>query len=260
MLVLSRQLNEKILFPTLQTSIQVVGIKPGVVRIGINAPDSLPIFREEIYDPAQYESGSERSREQQFDEILHQVRNRLQSNTVGLALLKRQLERGLTQDAQATLSRLEEQSNQWGEQIEKVSDHTPNKHVRRRALVVEDDQNECELLAGFLRMAGLEVDTAGDGAMALDALHTRGKPDIVLLDMVLPRCDGPTTVRAIRKDPTLHDVKIFALTGLNRDRFDVENGPQGIDRWFRKPLNPETLLRELRENLSPGASSPMTEG
>src|SRR5205085_8039626 len=83
----------------------------------------------------------------------------------------------------------------------------------RKALVVEDDTNERELLAGFLRMAGLDVVTAGDGADALDHLRGAPLPDVVLLDMVLPRCDGPETIRAIRHDPQLRGVRIFAVTG-----------------------------------------------
>lgn len=53
-------------------------------------------------------------------------------------------------------------------------------------LVVEDDRNQRELPAGFLRMAGLDVDTAGDGLDALEHLHARSRPDMVLLDMGLP--------------------------------------------------------------------------
>jgi carbon storage regulator CsrA len=49
-LVLSRRLNEKILFPATHTSIQVVSIKPGVVRLGIEAPPDVTVLREEIHD------------------------------------------------------------------------------------------------------------------------------------------------------------------------------------------------------------------
>jgi len=52
MLVLSRRLNEKLIFPGLQTSIQVVGIKPGVVRLGVDAPDEVRVLREEVPDRA----------------------------------------------------------------------------------------------------------------------------------------------------------------------------------------------------------------
>src|SRR5947209_4217970 len=118
-----------------------------------------------------------------------------------------------------------------------------------RALLVEDDPNERELLAGFLRHSGLEVDTAGDGCDALDYLRSRGRPDVVLLDMGLPRCDGATTVRNIRRDPAYAGLRIFAVTGSSPDEFDLGSGPGGVDRWFQKPLDPESLLRSLRQEL-----------
>ncbi len=52
-------------------------------------------------------------------------------------------------------------------------------------------------------MTGFQVDTAGDGADALDYLHSHDRPDVVLLDMLMPRCDGPTTIGRIRRDPSL---------------------------------------------------------
>ncbi len=70
-----------------------------------------------------------------------------------------------------------------------------------KALLVEDNANKSNLLAGYLRMTGFEVDTAGDGADALDYLRSHDRPDVVLLDMLMPRCDGPTTIGRIAAIP-----------------------------------------------------------
>src|SRR5205807_2345178 len=86
-----------------------------------------------------------------------------------------------------------------------------------RALLVEDDVNESELLAGILRMSGIAVDTAGDGCQALDYLAHHERPDVVLLDMKMPRFDGPSTVTAIRGDPQLQGLKVFAVSGSTPD-------------------------------------------
>jgi len=102
-----------------------------------------------------------------------------------------------------------------------------------------------ELLAGFLRRSGLDVHTAGDGADALDYLRAGAHPDIVLLDMGLPRCDGATAVREIRSNPAHQDLKIFAVSGHLPEEFDLPEGRQGIDRWFQKPLDPNLLLQSL---------------
>ena len=71
-------------------------------------------------------------------------------------------------------------------------------------------------MAGFLRMSGLEVVTAGDGSDALDYLRKEGRPDVVLLDMGLPRFDGAATLKEIRRTPALAGLKVFAVSGAPR--------------------------------------------
>jgi CheY-like chemotaxis protein len=119
----------------------------------------------------------------------------------------------------------------------------PPSRPARRALLVEDDQNERELLAGFLRLSGFAVDTAGDGCDALDQLRVGERPDVVLLDMGLPRCDGATTAREIRRDQACARLKIFAVSGHSPNEYNLDRG--SIDRWFPKPLDPAVLLQEL---------------
>jgi CheY-like chemotaxis protein len=114
---------------------------------------------------------------------------------------------------------------------------------------VEDNANERELLALLLRRSGLEVDTAGDGCDALEYLHTRGRPDVVLLDMGLPRLDGPSTVRELRRLPACAGLKVFAVSGHPREEFDLDAGPSGIDRWFQKPIDPGALIDGLSRDL-----------
>ena len=126
---------------------------------------------------------------------------------------------------------------------------------KSKALLVEDNPNERELLAMFLRLTGVDVDVAGDGVEALDYLHSRGRPDVMLLDMGLPRCDGPTTVREIRRDPAYAGLKIFAVAGRAQDEFDLVRGPTGVDRWFLKPVDLEVLLRDLNLDLDYAVSN-----
>lgn len=255
MLVLSRRPAEKIVFPGINTSVQVVAVKPGVVRLGIEAPSEIKVFREEIVGPSQVQDAVQ-ALGSQVRELNHLVRNRVNAATIGLALLRRQLKAGLGEAAEATLEKLDQQIQLLRQQVEGASQKAvalPSAPPRKaRALLVEDDSNERELLAGFLRMAGLDVVTAGDGDDALDYLRDQDRPDVVLLDMVLPRCDGPTTVREIRRDPALAGLKIFAVTGHAPDRFGLESGAAGVDRWFNKPLNPEAFLRDLNRELGPG--------
>jgi CheY-like chemotaxis protein len=85
--------------------------------------------------------------------------------------------------------------------------------------------------------------------MHLDHLQSRGRPDVVLLDMGLPRCDGLTTARAIRRNPDCAGLKIFAVTGHSPEEYDLADGPAGIDRWFSKPIDPAVLLQEMSREL-----------
>ncbi len=117
---------------------------------------------------------------------------------------------------------------------------------KERALLVEDDANERELLASLLRMHGFDVDTANDGDEALSYLSSHRRPDVVLLDMLMPNCDGPTTVSTIRSDPSFEGLKVFAVSGTRPNHFGVPEGPTGCDRWFPKPVDPAQLICAMK--------------
>ncbi len=260
MLVLSRKLHEKVLLPGIDAAIEVVGVKGNTVRLGIQAPPDVVVLREELRGAAPARSEAARTGDAGADarlrELHHFLNNRLNGMALGLALLRKQQQLGLTDQTGATIDKIEREITTLRTALEGGPKPSPRPQLAERphktckALLVEDDQNERELLASFLRMAGLEVDTAGDGVDALDYLHTHNKPDVVLMDMALPRCDGPTAIRAIREDPAYADLKIYAVTGQAPARFGPEGGGHGVNRWFKKPLNAEDLLRDLRSEVA----------
>src|SRR5262249_12966914 len=157
-----------ILFPKINTSVQVVSIKGGTVRLGIEAPPDVSILRAELKDAvARCQEAAETTdtAEARLRELRHLVRNRLSVTTVGLGLVRQQLRAGLNDEVERTLGKLEEEMQSLRQQLEgeltKASPPRPNPVQRTgRALLVEDDQNERELLAGFLRMSGFVVSTA----------------------------------------------------------------------------------------------------
>lgn len=259
MLVLTRKSGEKILFPDARIAVEVLAIKAGAVRLGIDAPPEVVVLREELQTLARAARAGAAEQpgpaaDAALREFRHAMRNRLNAVVLGLAVLRRQQELGMIQDTEATLDRIDREMEALCRQLEaptRLAAAAPVRTARaRKALLVEDDLNECELLAGYLRLAGLEVDTAADGAEALDRLRTWGRPDVLLCDMVLPRCDGPTVVRTIRGDPTYSGLKIFGVTGQAPEGLGLESGPAGVDRWFLKPLNPCALLAELDRELA----------
>jgi two-component system, OmpR family, response regulator len=253
MLVLSRRLQEKIVLPTIQATIQVVAIKPGLVRLGIDAPPDVTILREEIQDLA-----GERLPTVSAEPVMsageHQLRQlvaaRLRIGRVGLEILQEKLKAGLVADAEIVRAEIEDEIQMLQQRLrgETHGSVAPGQARKAgKALLVEDNANERELLATLLRGSGLDVATAGDGADALDYLRNGGQADVVLLDMGLPRCDGATVVRTVRSDPAFAGLKIFAVTGHTADEFDLGNG---IDRWFLKPINPHELIHKVSEEVN----------
>ena len=260
MLVLSRRPNEKVLFPSINTAVQVVSIKGGTVRLGIEAPPEVTILRAELQDRTAERGATTRLPEpagSRLRGLRHLLRNRLNITTVGLGLLREQARAGLSDEMERTIAKIEEEMQRLQQRLESEAALTPSQPPKparktRKALLVEDEENERELLAGYLRLAGFAVDTAGDGCDALDHLRAGERPDVVLLDMGLPRCDGATTARQIRRDPACAGLKIFAVSGHSPNEYDLDRGPGGgIDRWFHKPLDPALLLRELTQELGP---------
>lgn len=249
MLVLSRRENETIVFPSINATIQLVQLKGKVARLGVIAPRDVPVVRGEL---AQYPQEGLTQQQPPADaarrKLNHALRNVLNTASVGLGLIRRQLRAGMMEQAETTIQMVMERVNSFQHDMQEPQ--AASKQRTHRALLVEDDANERLLLAGFLRSSGFEVDLAGDGSEALDYLSSGQRPDVVLMDMFMPRCDGPTTVRTIRQDPKHQGLKIFAVSGTAPTNFGLTTGPTGIDRWFQKPLDPEALVGELTRELA----------
>jgi CheY-like chemotaxis protein len=120
-----------------------------------------------------------------------------------------------------------------------------------RALLVEDDENERELLGGFLRLSGFDVTLTCDGRDALDYLSLHAPPDIVLLDMLMPRCDGASFVREVRSTAALSKLKLFAVSATDPSSLGVPTGVGGIDRWLPKPVDVEYLVHAVADQTEP---------
>lgn len=245
MLVLSRGQNDRIVFPALGISVEILRLDGKRVRIGIDAPKDVSVLRGELASKLTTggpEGGIQANSELKFT---HAVRNRLQKATLALHLLQRTIERGGSHEVEPTifqvLNELKALEQEFDPSATRSNGVTKDEKAFR-ALVVEDDPNENELLAGFLRLSGFEVDTAMDGLQAMVRLSKTERPDVVLLDMKMPRFDGRKTVSAIRQNPDYQHMKIFAVTGTGPDEAEVSVGPGGVDRWFTKPIDPARLV------------------
>ena len=244
MLVLTRRPNETIVLPGPGVTMRVLSVKNNAVRVGIDAPADVTVLRGEVQDrQQQWAAPADASAP-----VRGLANRRVETARIGLAEAQRLLAAGRAAEAAEILSRIDEDLAL----LERRLGGSPATHAAggsQRALVVEDNPNERELLALFLRNAGLDVDTASDGTDALNYLHTHDRPDFVLLDMGLPRCDGATMVRQVRQDPAYAGLKIFAISGHAPDEFSLDPGPAGVDRWFHKPVDPADVVRGMRQDL-----------
>ncbi len=120
---------------------------------------------------------------------------------------------------------------------------------RRRVLVVDDSRDTAESMAAMLRLLGDEVRTAHDGAEAVRAAE-EFRPEVILMDVGMPRLNGLEATRQIRERPWGRGVVIVALTGWGQEADRERSREAGCDGHLVKPVNLpdlQKLLRELRE-------------
>jgi CheY-like chemotaxis protein len=118
----------------------------------------------------------------------------------------------------------------------------------RKVLIAEDNPVNRELLRELLEGRGCEVEEACDGEEALEMLE-RTRPDILLLDLGMPKVDGFGVVRKIRENPKLADLPVLAVTAyaMRGDREKVLDA--GFDGYLSKPINAISLAEELERLL-----------
>jgi two-component system OmpR family response regulator len=122
-----------------------------------------------------------------------------------------------------------------------------------RLLVVDDEPNIVDLLATSLRYAGFEVATASDGATAV-ALASTFCPDLIVLDVMMPRMDGFTVVRRLRQDGV--NVPVVFLTARDATEDKVTGLTIGGDDYVTKPFSLEEVIARVRAVLRRGAGVP----
>ena len=247
MLILSRKESEKVVFPTLGITVELLRVRGNKARLGIEAPSEVPVLRDELTGLQAIDFTTEESDQSKLRRLTHSMRTRLDKACGKLNQLHRRLE----QNPDPLLEQLVMQVFQELNQLDKEAGGAVEDPQRTsgRALLVEDDANIRELLGSYLQMSGFDVMLAADGQDALDYLCLHTAPDVVLVDMIMPRCDGPTFVRQIRADGQYEGLRLYAVSGTDPQTLGVATGPSGIDRWFAKPVDPEQLVQVLSDEL-----------
>lgn len=119
-----------------------------------------------------------------------------------------------------------------------------------RILVVEDDAQNSYLIGFILEKSGYEVVAAADGEQAVAAVEA-GRPDLILMDMLLPKMNGYEATRIIKARPDMEGIPIIALTAysMKGDREKILEA--GCDGYISKPIDPETFVSQMEEFLPP---------
>jgi two-component system alkaline phosphatase synthesis response regulator PhoP len=128
--------------------------------------------------------------------------------------------------------------------------------MKQRILVVDDDKEVVRLMRAYLEQAGYEVLVAYDGETAVHNLR-REKPDLLLLDLMLPDRDGWDITRLVRGDPALAHTPIIMLTARVEDTDKIIGLEIGADDYVTKPYNPREVVARVRARLrSPAGRQP----
>jgi CheY-like chemotaxis protein len=116
----------------------------------------------------------------------------------------------------------------------------------RRVLVVDDNVDSAESLALLLELYGHDVRLAHDGLTALDEARASA-PDVVLLDIGLPKMDGYAVARHLREEPALAHVRLIAMTGYGQEEDRRRAREAGFDHHLVKPVDLDSLRDLLAE-------------
>lgn len=113
-----------------------------------------------------------------------------------------------------------------------------------RILIVDDSPSQLEGLKRLVEKMGHQAMTANDGAAGVEAAK-RDKPDLVLMDVVMPNLNGFQATRAIAKDPTTAHIPVILVTTKNQETDQVWGLRQGAKAFVTKPVNEGELTKAV---------------
>jgi len=123
-----------------------------------------------------------------------------------------------------------------------------------RVLVVDDESDITTILALALRRAGYQVSTAGDGLQALEVI-AQELPDLVILDVMMPRLDGFDTLQRLRESAPTAAIPVILLTARAQGADRMKGLERGADDYVTKPFEPSELVVRVQAMLARTSSS-----
>jgi CheY-like chemotaxis protein len=126
--------------------------------------------------------------------------------------------------------------------------------VRGRVLVVDDHDLNRELVRSILERRGFEVCQASDGEAGI-AMARELRPDVILMDLAMPKKDGLTATRELKADPATAAIPIVALTALAMRGDEGKAMAAGIDEYLTKPIERKRLEETVERLINPRLAS-----
>ena len=120
--------------------------------------------------------------------------------------------------------------------------------MKNKILLVDDDTDILEILTYNLKKSNFIVDTASNGIVAIEKA-LKFKPDLIVLDVMMPDMDGITTCEKIREIPDLDNVIITFLTARNEDYSEIAGLEAGADDYIDKPIQPKVFVAKIKSLL-----------
>jgi len=117
--------------------------------------------------------------------------------------------------------------------------------VKKKILVIEDDRDISELISYNLGREGYDIACLYDGSQAVDFVNKR-KPDLILLDLMLPEVDGIEICRTLKSDAVTKHIPIIMLTAKSEEADVVVGLQMGADDYIPKPFSPKVLIARIK--------------
>ena len=120
--------------------------------------------------------------------------------------------------------------------------------MKSKTLIIEDNENNMYLISFLLKNSGHEVVQAYDGQAGVELAKTE-HPDLILLDIQLPKMNGYEVAQELRKDGSLNDTPIVAITSYAMPGDKEKALAAGCSGYIKKPINPDTFVGEVESYL-----------
>lgn len=117
-------------------------------------------------------------------------------------------------------------------------------------LVVEDEEHIQQLIRIILEKHGHKVLTAGNGEIALEKLDTGLRPNLIILDIMMPGIDGLQVLGKLKQNQALRDIPVVLLSALAKENVVIQGIKLGAKGYIRKPFHPKDLIERVSPFLS----------